>query len=90
MSTMMTLQVVGTGTVSMSAEKGSRGTGARNHNRGKPGKRVRQAAAEDAVERLQLFQCESSTLDQRSMAQQRWALATHASELTLSMPQQQC
>jgi hypothetical protein len=47
--------------------------GKRNCNRGKPTTRVRQLAAEHAVERLQLFQCDSSTLGQRNMAQKRCA-----------------
>jgi hypothetical protein len=68
------MQVVGTGSVSIASDIENKTAGKRNCNRGKPGKRARRAAAEDAVERLQLFQSESSTLDQRNMAQQRCAL----------------
>ena len=78
------LQVAGSAYINPAADSDKRASGKngkRNCNRGKPMTRVRQLAAEGAVERLQLFQCDSSTLGQRNMAQQRCVPVPRSSRL---------
>lgn len=57
-------------------------------DKGRTGKRARRDAAEDAVERLQLFQSVSSTIGQRDMAKRRCAVdfVTNTSSLQSGRP----